>query len=393
MALACGALLGAVLAGCAGSLDRTAVPQPLVEEASVEGLKDIRFWGDAPPPNMKQMLGLKFRQTKRYRPQLVESEGGAAFDYLALSGGGSDGAYGAGLLSGWTEAGTRPEFDMVTGVSAGALIAPFAFLGPAYDEKLREIYTTYSTEELVRPQVLKGLLGGGQSLYDISGLEGLISQYVNEALLNAVAREHRKGRWLLVATSNLDAQRPVIWNMGAIAASGRPDAVPLFRRVLLASAAIPGVFPPVMVKVTADGKTFQEMHVDGGAVGQVFFLPEGMVATAAEYGIAFRGRLHVIRNGKLTPDWQETQANTLDIAQRSISTLIKSQGNADVAKLYSLAHRNSIEFNLAYIPPTFTKVAKDAFDVKYMRELFKLGFEQGRTGAAWSKELPENLVQ
>jgi hypothetical protein len=232
------ALLAATLAGCAGTVDRTPVPEPLVEEASIDGLRDIRFWGDAPPANMKQMLGQKFRQTKRYRPQLVQDEKTASFDYLALSGGGSDGAYGAGVIVGWTESGTRPEFDLVTGVSAGALIAPFAFLGPAYDQQLKEIYTAYSTEELLRPQMLKGLLGGS-SLYDISGLEGLIAHYVNEQLLAAIAREHRKGRWLLIATSNLDAQRPVIWNLGAIASSGRPDAIRLFRRVLLASAAIP----------------------------------------------------------------------------------------------------------------------------------------------------------
>jgi predicted patatin/cPLA2 family phospholipase len=388
----CAALFALSLIACTGAADRVAVPEPLVEEASVDGLRDIRFWGDAPPPNMKQLLGEKFRRTKRYRPQFIQEGKSTPFDYLALSGGGSDGAFGAGILAGWTEARTRPEFDLVTGVSAGALIAPFAFLGPAYDKQLQEIYTAYSTEELLRPQVLKGLLGG-QSLYDISGLEGLIAHYVDSKLLAAVARQHRRGRWLLVGTSNIDAQRPVIWNMGAIAASGRPDAIKLFRRVLLASAAIPGVFPPVLIKVEADGKTYQEMHVDGGAVGQVFFLPEGIIATAAEYGIAFRGRLYVIRNGKLTPDWQATETSTLNIAQRSISTLIKSQGAADVAKLYSMAHRNNLEFSLAYIPPTFNRVAKDTFDVNYMRELFKLGYEQGRTGAAWNQKLPANIVQ
>jgi predicted patatin/cPLA2 family phospholipase len=386
------AAFAVALAGCTGTVDRVAVPQPLAEEASVDGLRDIRFWGDAAPANMKQMLGQKFRQTKRYRPHLVQDEKGSAFDYLALSGGGGDGAFGAGLLTGWTESGTRPEFDLVTGVSAGALIAPFAFLGSNYDRQLQEIYTVYSTEELVRPQVLKGLLGG-QSLYDISGLENLITHYVDDPLIAAIAREYRKGRWLLIATSNLDAQRPMIWNIGAIAASGRPDSVKLIRRVLLASAAIPGVFPPVMIKVTADGKPYQEMHVDGGALGQVFFLPEGIIATAAEYGIAFRGRLYVIRNGKLTPDWKQTEAGTLNIAQRSISTLIKSQGAADVSKLHSLARRNNLEFSLAYIPPAFDKVANDDFDLKYMRELFGVGREQGRTGSAWNKELPPNLVQ
>jgi predicted acylesterase/phospholipase RssA len=192
--------------------------------------------------------------------------------YFAISGGGQDGAYGAGMLCGWTDRGDRPHFRIVTGVSAGALIAPFVFAGSEYDSVLREIFTSVHTKDIARSRNLLSALTG-EALYDSDPLRDMLKKHVNQAMLAKVAAEYRKGRNLFVATTNLDAQRPVIWALGKIAASGHPDAPQLFREVMLASASIPGIFPPVYVETQVGDKTYEEMHVDGGATSQVFLYP------------------------------------------------------------------------------------------------------------------------
>ncbi len=193
-------------------------------------------------------------------------------NYLALSGGGADGAFGVGMLVGWTEAATRPEFDVVTGISTGAMIAPFAFLGSSYDRTLKEAYTTHEPWTIVREGGLSTILGEA-ALVDNSLLVGLIDQYVTPEVLSAVAREYRRGRRLYIGTTELDAQRPVVWDMGAIAIQGDANALRLFRKVLIASTSIPSVFPPVLFSVHRDGSTYDEMHVDGGVTREVFLFP------------------------------------------------------------------------------------------------------------------------
>jgi predicted acylesterase/phospholipase RssA len=245
----------------------------------------------------------KWAQVKATRPQLLQTGRRPQISFLAVSGGGSDGAFGAGLLVGWTARGDRPEFDIVTGVSTGALTAPFAFLGPRHDGALKEVYTKYSTDELVTKQPIRGLLGG-EALANNAPLARVIASYVNEGFLQEVAHEHAPGRRLLIGTTNLDAQRPVIWDMGRIASS--PHALELFRSVLLASAAIPGVFPPVFIKVQADGQAREEMHVDGGTTNQVFLLPTQITTGGidAKLGINPIRRLYIIRNGRLDPEFK-----------------------------------------------------------------------------------------
>ncbi len=221
---------------------------------------------------MGALAAEKWAQVKANRPELLRNGGRPKISFLAVSGGGSDGAFGAGLLVGWTARGDRPEFDIVTGISTGALTAPFAFLGPRYDPALKHVYTSYSTDQLVRKQPVRGLLGG-EALGSNAPIAGVIAGYITEDFLQEVAHEYNRGRRLLIGTTNLDAQRPVIWDMGKIAISGDPGALELFRSILLASAAIPGVFPPVHVKVQAEGQPHEEMHVDGGTTNQVFLLP------------------------------------------------------------------------------------------------------------------------
>jgi predicted acylesterase/phospholipase RssA len=364
-------VLASGLCACSQTLAFKSVPRATVERAEVAGFSRIRAWGDAPAADLKALA--------------AERTGPGPVSYLALSGGGSDGAYAAGVLTGWTAAGTRPSFAVVTGVSTGALAAPFTFLGSSYDKGLREIYTQYSTNDLGTPQIFSALLGG-PSIVDSSGLENLLARYVDAALLAAIAREHNRGRRLLVATTNVEAERQVIWNLGAIAASGQSDAAVLFRRVLLASAAVPGVFPPVLIKVKVNGHDYQEMHADGGTMGQVFFVPQAKLSQGA--GVTdtatTRPTLYVIRNGRLGPDWQATQATTLSIASRSINSLIKAQARGDVERLQTLAARSSVSFRLAAIPNDFTAQPTEAFDRDYMRRLFELGHRQSSNGYPWA---------
>ncbi len=304
---------------------------------------------------------------------------------LAISGGGDSGAFGAGLLNGWTTAGTRPEFKVVTGVSTGALSAPFAFLGARCDPALKAVYTDVSQSDIFRP---RGLLKGffGDALADTSPLYRLVDRFVDRRLLDAIAAEYAKGRLLLVGTTNLDTLEPVIWNMTAIAASSDPHALELFRKVLLASAAIPAAFPPVLIDVDAGGQHFQEMHVDGGAMAQVFAYPPSLNVSAS--GVERQRALYIIRNARLDPDWASVKRRTLPIATRAVSGLMQSQGMGDLFRIYMTATRDGVDYNLAFIPPTFTTPHTKDFDPAYMRPLFDLGFQMAAAGFPWRKEPP-----
>jgi predicted acylesterase/phospholipase RssA len=376
--------------GCAAPRRGPAVPRELQDHAVVSGMTQAaRTWGAEVNAEFEQEL---LRTARREQAHL--NAGGHSGPmppaiYLAISGGGADGAFTAGLLSGWTEAGTRPSFKAVTGISTGALIAPFAFLGPEYDDVLRDVYTETTTKDILKP---RGLLAAifDDALADNAPLWKLVQQHVDQDLLDAIAAEHAKGRILLIGTTNLDARRAVLWNIGVIAASGQPDALDLVRSILVASAAIPAAFPPVMIDVTVDGRRFQEMHVDGGTVTQVFLYPPSfqLKEVAAAAGIERERRLYVIRNSRLDPNWAETQRRTLDIAGRAVSSLIQTQGLGDLFRIYLNAQRDDIEFNLAYIPIEFRLQAKEPFDRAYMNELFALGHELAVNGYPWQTRPP-----
>jgi predicted acylesterase/phospholipase RssA len=304
--------------------------------------------------------------------------------FLAISGGGDNGAYGAGFLNGWTAAGTRPQFKVVTGVSTGALIAPFAFLGPRYDYVLERVYTTTSQKDIFKKRgLIKALFG--DAMADTRPLAGVISSYVNRQLLDEIAAEYAKGRLLLVGTANLDTLEPVIWNMTAIAASKDPNAISLFSRILLASASIPGAFPPVMIDVNLEGKHYQEMHVDGGTIAQLFLYPPSVsVANAPQ-----RKRVaYIIRNARLDPDWASTQRRTMTIAMRAIDSLTRTQGIGDLYRVYATTQRDGIDFNLTYIPASFDVPHTEQFDTPYMKALYDVGFNAAKSGYQWQKYPP-----
>jgi predicted acylesterase/phospholipase RssA len=304
--------------------------------------------------------------------------------YLAVSGGGDNGAYGAGLMNGWTEAGTRPEFKMVTGVSTGALIAPFAFLGPGYDAALREVYTTMTADKVFRIRGLSAALFD-DAMADTSPLAEIIAKYADEKMFAAIAREYGEGRLLLIGTTDLDAQRPVIWNVGALAASGKPEALTLFRKILRASAAIPGVFQPVMIDVELDGKKYQEMHVDGGAIAQLFLYPASIEANSL---MKRERHAYVIRNARLDPDYAMADRRTITIAGRAINTMLASSGQNDVLRTYFISQRDHVDYNLAYIGNDFVTEKKGEFDQAYMLALYEYGYQQARAGKEWHKTPP-----
>ena len=306
--------------------------------------------------------------------------------FLAISGGGDNGAYGAGLLNGWTASGTRPEFKVVTGVSTGALIAPFAFLGPRYDHVLERVYTATSHKDIFKKRsLLSGLFG--DAMADSAPLASIIASYVNQALLDEIAAEGEKGRVLLVATANLDSLEPVVWNMTALAASKDPRSIALFRQVLLASASIPGAFPPVMIDVEVDGVHYQEMHVDGGTMSQVFFYPPS--ANFAQAAAIPRKRtLYVIRNARLDTDWASVNRRTMPIAARAIASLTRTQGIGDLYRIYATTQRDDIDFNLTFIPPTFNTPHLEEFDTNYMQELYSVGQKAAQAGLNWHKLPP-----
>jgi hypothetical protein len=306
--------------------------------------------------------------------------------FLAISGGGDNGAFGAGLLNGWTAAGTRPEFKVVTGVSTGALIAPFAFLGPRYDGALEKFYTNISAKDIFKSRgMLKGVLS--DAMADSRPLARLIAQNTDQALLDAIAAEYAKGRVLLVGTTNMDSLEPVIWNMTAIAASRSPGALQLFRSVLLASASIPGAFPPVMIDVSVNGSRYQEMHADGGTVAQVFVYPPSI--SAALFKEVPRKRvLYVIRNARFAAKWESVPRKTLPIAARAIGSLTTTQGIGDLYRIFATTQRDGVEFNLAYIPSTFTSHGKEEFNTAYMRELYAAGKRMAESGYNWQRHPP-----
>lgn len=314
-----------------------------------------------------------------------EVPNGGRFDVLVLSGGGPDGAFGAGLLNGWSQRGGRPEFGLVTGISTGALIAPFAFLGSEFDPALKRFYTQTRTNDLVSFAILGGLFGAA-GLTDTTPIRGILKREITPEFVRRLAEEHGKGRRLWVGTTNLDAQRAVIWDVGAIAATDRSDAPQLIRDVLLASASIPGAFPPVIFQVDAEGERFSEMHVDGGVTRQLFLFPFDAPAGRNREdpdALVRPGTVYAIRNSKLGSEYAETPPGIFEIAQRSVSTLIKSGGINDIAVLRQQADESGFEVKVVAVPDSFDVPSEELFDINYMRALYDAGEDLVLEGDLW----------
>lgn len=377
--------------GCSIPPRQHAVPATLTETAEIPGIPGVRY---VMPGDTQEFMREALESYHKEQAYLAASRGLPGnklppANYLALSGGSDDGAFGAGLLCGWTASGQRPEFKVVTGISTGALLAPLAFLGPKYDPVLRSVYTEVSPQDIFRE---RGLLAAifDDALADNAPLAGLVEKHITPAVLKEIAAEYAKGRLLLMATTNLDSREGVIWNMTRIAASGHPQALKLMHRLMLASAAIPGVFPPAMIDVEVNGQPYQEMHVDGGAMATVFAYPVGfkLAELSRSLGVARERHLYLIRNSRINPDWSEVERQTLSVFGRAVMSLIHTQGLGDLYRIYATTQRDGVDYNLAYIPTSFYAPHPEPFDPSYMRKLFDTGYRLAAKGYPWDQAPP-----
>jgi predicted patatin/cPLA2 family phospholipase len=338
--------------------------------AGIPGMPDARFWADSETDFAKA---------------LPQQRG----PWLILSTGGADGAFGAGLLNGLTAAGKRPDYTVVTGVSTGALMAPFVFAGPRYDAALAAVYTHTSAADIFE------VGGTGESFLDTWPLRDLIAKQITPALLADIAAAHQAGRRLFIVTTDLDAGRSVVWNMGAIAVhfaahstgSGGDEALKLFRNILLASGSVPGAFPPVLIDVAANGKHFAEMHVDGGVAGQFFVTPPALMQSTSSYKIP-ADALYIVVNSGLQPEFGVVERNTPTILAQTVSMAIKADLRVLLDRAYVAAKNSDIGFNVATIPPSFNAPSRGAFDPDYMKALFNVGYDQGKSASPFAAEPP-----
>lgn len=354
------------------------MPTPDAARASIPGFEGVRL-------SIEQAeASLRAAADHLALPRSAWSRQG--FDILAISGGAAGGAFGAGVLVGLTQAGARPSFAIVTGVSTGALMAPFAFLGPAWDDRLAEAYTGGRAAHLLSFRRLGPALGEG--VFRAEALEALIAPYVDEDLLAAVAREHALGRRLLVATTDLDRQQSCIWDMGAIATRGGSDAVALFRDVLAASASLPGLFPPKRFACEADGVAYEEMHVDGGVASPLFIMPEALLRWRNLGRRLHRSRVYVIVNTVLEPRPRSTPTNVAAILIRSFDTMLRFSYRHALSTAAAFCEHHNLPFSIASIPDTPENGNMLSFDTASMRRMFEAGRAQALSGALWVAPTP-----
>jgi predicted acylesterase/phospholipase RssA len=379
------------LCGCAHLPRQDAVPPRLTQIARPTDASDTRFWPDL---DQGRAIRIAARAAEREYASLIAAgkppDQLPPANYLAISSGGDDGAFAAGLLVGWSARGDRPMFKVVTGISAGALVAPFAFLGPRYDDVLRTVTSRIESRDIFHSRSLLAAFTS-DGLADDRPLAAMIEKYVTADVLREVARAYAMGRLLFIGTTNLDARQPVVWDMGAIATRGDAAALDLFRKVMLASTSIPGVFPPVMIDVEVDGKRYQEMHVDGAVMKQVFLFRSSFAKELSELTAA-GGReqhLYIIRNGRIDAQWGSTERRTTAVAHRALDALVDRQALNDIYQLQFLAQQDGSDLNIAYIDSGFDYPHAQLFAGDYMRHLFQYSYQLGTNGYPWRKSLPD----
>lgn len=376
----------ALIAACGNSTRKSAIPDAQLQSAAISGMEDIRYVPSTKAGVKSYLQEIKTAVAKRPQDPSRQT------NLLALSGGGDNGAFGAGLLVGWTQRGDRPMFDQVTGISTGALIAPFAFLGSDYDQSLQTLFTQVSPDDIYRERGKLGVLFN-DALADASPLKSLIDKTVDTIMLKRIADEYQKrGRLLLIGTTNIDSGSLVLWNMGRIAAIGTPDSAALFRNVMLASAAVPGAFPPVLFDAEVDGREYHELHVDGGLAAQVYLYPSAVSKAAIQSGVikSRKREAYIIRNARLSIGWEETERNGLGVLNRSYKKIVQSQGLGNLYQIYEIARRDKVGFNLAYIGNDFEAAHPAEFDKAYMNALFQYGYEKSLKGYPW-QHMPPGL--
>lgn len=331
--------------------------------AQIPGMPDIRFYAD---------------DVADFERALPAQPG----PWLILSSGGEDGAFGAGFMKGWTASGQRPNFSVVTGVSTGALMATYVFAGSKYDQELGDSYNNITAADVFE----LGLTP--ESLTDNWPLADTIAKRVTPQLLADITAEYRKGRRLFVTTTSLDTGRPVAWNMGAIAAYGNEQSLKLFRQILLASSALPAIFPPVYFDVEAGAKKFKEMHVDGGVNGPLYFGPESYLDPGENQKIPAT-EIYAILNGSPAPDFYPPMRSTTAILGRAFSVALKKGARVQIALAYQAAKRNQIPLHVAVVDGGFTRVSTGLFEKDYMRDLYQYGEKRGESADRFKNMAPQ----
>jgi len=390
------AVLGGVVAltGC-GTLLRNPVPVSATSLATIPHMPDIRARAGEPSAAIEQDLVRSFAQESRGDfPRAAD--GTIHYAHLALSGGGASGAFGAGFLNGWSQAGDRPKFKIVTGVSTGALMAPFALLGPSYDGALRDFYTKTSSRDIFIVgsflSLAKRVLTG-EALLDTGPLAALIAQHVDADLMRRVGEAHEQGQRLYIGTVDLDSLDFVVWNMGLIALSGRPESLDLFRQVMLASASIPIAFPPVLFEVESDGRRYDELHVDGGVGARVFytaglFRPSIIRERGGKGPEEGREDIFVIHNGQIRPVAQPTRRTLLGITTRVLDASSRSAVIGALFRIFAIAQFQQASFHWVTIPEGITVSGEETFDPVAMQALYDVGYRIAAAGARWATRPP-----
>jgi predicted acylesterase/phospholipase RssA len=375
------------------------VPIDFSGKVTIPGMSDIRSDINNPDSIVIQKSLIDSFKEEAESDYHADALGIKTYPVLAVSAGGPKGAYGAGFLKGWSKEGSRPIFKVITGVSSGAIIALCAFLGKDYDDPLEEFFTTMSTKDIMKQKNFLSILFG-ESLASPAPLAKKISAIVDEKLIAKVAEEHRRGRRLFMGTVNLDAQKFVVWDMGALACKGGTDSTDLFRKILLASTSMPIMFPPVFFKVSsASGEFYDEMHVDGGAMREVFYidqLTKNMVSAAKVSGrdlSKYRPKIYVLITSYMFPIRQRVKDHLVDIGVRSLDTLEAAAYYGDIYRLFVSTQKTGLDFNLAYIPADFRPNPKEIFDAKEMQRLFKRGYDDAIHGYPWHKTPPDYAAE
>lgn len=361
--LLAGACATAALGGCAGKAAQDPSIRP---PADSDPLARFRLFADA--------------SQKKWENHLGDTAEGRKLRVLALSSGGEEGAFGAGALVGWSAHGTRPAFDIVTGISIGALIAPFAFLGSAVDDRLQRIFTDFGTDEIVTFSPFQGLFR--QALYDTSKLDQLITRSTPPELIDQVAERHVAGARLFIVTSELETARASVWDMGEIAQAREYD---LFRAIMRASAALPGLFSPVDLKFTVSGVTYSETHVDGGVHMQFLAIPAFAFTTPQRRTL--HGEIYLLINNTLDPAPVAVARNALAISQQALTTFARASALSSINATSLFARANGLDLFVTSIDPKAGIVydPSDRFSLPYMTELFEYGLERGKSGTLWSR--------
>ncbi len=307
---------------------------------------------------------------------------------LALSAGGKYAAYSAGLLCGWTENGTRPTFDIVTGVSSGAILSLYAFLGPQYDHKLKSFFTEYNQSDLFPIRPIRNLIVNGSMAAPI-GLKRTIEREINPYTLAEIAQAHQQGRRLYLSTMNVHTKQLCVWDIGGIACSGRPDALQLVRKVMLAATAVPALLPPVTFDITVDGVHYQELHCDAGPVTQTFVRFDAHNCPKPGTKWLAGSNLYCLAAGKIVPDPICGRVGFIDRISASVSASLYAIYKLELMKFYSLCLTSGMTFHLAAIPPdTVLDVDSTSIQANVMKPLFEMGYKAALPGIPWDKNPP-----